>query len=146
MTLRAYFFALPLLALLSAGYAFWTQPLFGPESVSSATARALILVGWLGLFPIVLQFRIGHWSWISFLVAFVCGGAWISFIFVSETFEKTLPLIAAGIAYGTVSGLYAATARNLGWAVLIGFVMFLAQFSVDYAAAGFGLSRLTWGM
>ena len=146
MTQKVYLVALLPLALLSAVYAIWTQPLVGPESDSSAIARALILIAWLALFSLVLRFRFKHWSWVSFVLGFACGGGWMPFVLVSETFEKSLPMIALGIAYGTVSGLYAATSRSPAWAIPIGIAMLLIQFCVDFAAAGFGLIRITWGM
>ncbi len=147
MTHRRYYFAVPLLALLSAGYALWTQPLLGPESVTSATTRALILVGWFGFFAVVLHYRLEHWSWMNLFLGFLCGGGWIALTFgATETADKALSVIAMATAYGSVSGLYAAVARTPAWACLVGFTMFLAQFALDFAAVALGLSKFNFGM
>ena len=147
MTHRRYYFAVPLLALLSAGYALWTQPLLGPESVTSATTRALILVGWFGFFAVVLHYRLEHWSRANFFWGFLCGGAWIALTLgATDTIANALSVLATGTAYGSVSGLYAAVARSPAWAMLAGFIMFLAQFSFDFAAVVLGLSKVNYGM
>ena len=147
MTQRGYYVAFPLLALLSAGYALWTQPLIGPESVTSVATRALILIGWLGLFPVALRYRLEHWSRANFFWGFLCGGAWIALTLgATDTIAKALSVLAMGTAYGSVSGLYAAVARSPAWAMLAGFIMFLAQFSFDFAAVALGLSKVNYGM
>ena len=147
MTQRGYYLAFPLLALLSAGYAFWTQPHIGPESVASSTTRALILLGWLGLFPVALRYRLERWSWVNFFWGFLFGGAWIALMAgATETIANALSVLALGTAYGSVSGLYAAVARSRAWAMLAGFIMFLVQFSFDFAAVALGLSKVSYGM
>jgi hypothetical protein len=147
MTQRSYYVALPLLALLSAGYALWTQPYIGPESVTSAATRALILIGWLGLFPVALRHRLDHWSKANFLWGFLCGGAWIALALgATDTIANALSVLAMSTTYGFISGLYAAVARSPAWAMLAGFMMFLAQFAFDFAAVALRLSKVSYGM
>lgn len=146
MTARAYYAALPLLLLLCVAYAIWTQPFLGPDSLTSATARAAILAVWFGVFAAVLHYRAQYWSWLQLLVGFVVGGAWLPMVLVEESATEALPVIAMGVTYGTVSGLYAAVARTLVLAIATGIVAFIAQFLIDFAAAAVGMSRIDWGM
>ncbi len=62
------------------------------------------------------------------------------------TAAKALSVVAMGTAYGSVSGLYAALARTPAWAVFIGFMMFWAQFLLDFTAVALGLSKVNYGM
>lgn len=63
MTIKLYRKLLPVLMLIVAVYVWWTQPIFGPDSVMSPIIRGCILFGWLNVFPIVMGTKIERWTW-----------------------------------------------------------------------------------
>ena len=147
MMIRSYWKLLPVLVLLGAVYAWWTQPNFGPESTTSAIARGCILVGWLIAFPLLMRSKFEGWKWKYFLAGFLCGGGWLSLTFPgAETVEKAFALVALGIVVGSISGLYSAVSTSTLRAVMTGFALFVAQMVVDVGALGIGLYKFSYGM
>ena len=135
------------LAVLGMFYAWWTQPLVGPPSTTSAMVRSLLIVGWLAIFVVVKNKTHATWSWKYFVIGAVIGGGFLSLTFpLGDTVTKSLAIVSLGVVTGIISGLFAALASTGLRATITAVGVLLAQLIVSVAVHIPGWTKFSYGM
>lgn len=88
-------------AISGGVYAWFSQPIVGHPSMTSATIRGAVIIVWYTLAFAIVARDLEKWDWAKAALGFCLGGGWVAAAFIEASIAPMVA-VSCGLIYGSV--------------------------------------------